>query len=126
MRLWYLDGLGRVVAWLCCTIRVTSHGHPLHPCIHLLFIPYSIRCPSSLQTLRNLLTEGGLAALFRGVGWRTLNITLTVFIAGEVCANLPKYLLRFTRGDRDGQPDCDVQHAAHDAAFIPGRQDKTS
>lgn len=36
-------------------------------------------------------------ALFRGVGWRTLNITLTVFIAGEVCAHLPRYLLPMTR-----------------------------
>mmetsp|Transcript_25928 Transcript_25928/g.82107 ORF Transcript_25928/g.82107 Transcript_25928/m.82107 type:complete len:283 (+) Transcript_25928:1268-2116(+) len=56
-----------------------------------------IRYGTASQTLRNLIREGGPMALFRGVGWRTLNITLTVFIAGEVCAHLPRYLLPMTR-----------------------------
>jgi len=50
-----------------------------------------------LSTCRNLIAEGGIGALMRGAGWRTLNITLTVFIAGEVCQRLPPYLLRLTR-----------------------------
>jgi len=52
----------------------------------------------AINTLRNLMRDGGWAALFRGVGWRTLNITLTVFIAGEVCERMPRYLTPLTRG----------------------------
>ena len=56
-----------------------------------------------LSTCRNLIAEGGIGALMRGAGWRTLNITLTVFIAGEVCQRLPPYLLRrwLKRVERD-------------------------
>jgi hypothetical protein len=51
-------------------------------------------------------------ALFRGVGWRTLNITLTVFIAGEVCAHLPRYLLPLTRRGGEALPPATQSSAA--------------
>ena len=53
---------------------------------------------TSLQAARTLLAEGGIGRFFHGVGWRTVNITGTVYIA-SLCANhLPPYVLAITRG----------------------------
>ena len=52
------------------------------------------------QTVRTLVNEGGIARLFNGVGWRTVNITGTVYIANECSARLPPYVMAITRSDR--------------------------
>lgn len=54
---------------------------------------------SSVQAARTLLTEGGAARFFSGVGWRTVNITGTVYIASLCAQHLPPYVLAVTRGE---------------------------
>lgn len=44
------------------------------------------------NVLRKLLTDGGVARLYSGCFWRTLNITATVFIANECMVRLPQYM----------------------------------
>ena len=53
---------------------------------------------SNLQAARTLLAEGGVRRLFSGVGWRTVNITGTVYIASLCAQHLPPYVLAVTRG----------------------------
>jgi len=50
---------------------------------------------SFLQSGSLLLREGGIARLFRGVGWRTVNITLTVYIANECRIRLSDPIARW-------------------------------
>ncbi len=46
----------------------------------------------SFEALRTLLRDGGVARLFHGATWRTINITATVWIANECSLRLPKYI----------------------------------
>ena len=53
---------------------------------------------TAAEATRALLKEGGVSRLFAGVGWRTFNITATVYIAHECCERLPPYITALTRG----------------------------
>ena len=51
------------------------------------------------STWRSLLKQGGLARLWHGATWRTINITATVYIANEGCNRLPPYITALTRSE---------------------------
>jgi hypothetical protein len=42
--------------------------------------------------MRALLRDGGIARLYHGATWRTVNITATVWIANECSLRLPKHI----------------------------------
>eukprot|EP01031_Cornospumella_fuschlensis_P028721 gene28721-34672_t len=47
------------------------------------------------HTLRALLREEGVSRLLHGVGWRTVNITATVYIANEVRNRLTPFVVQY-------------------------------
>lgn len=53
----------------------------------------------TLETARTLMGDAGLGRLFSGVFWRTVNITMTVYIANECALRLPSYVMAVTRRD---------------------------
>ena len=46
----------------------------------------------SFEAMRALLRVGGIARLYHGATWRTVNITATVWIANECSLRLPKHI----------------------------------
>lgn len=48
----------------------------------------------TLSSCLHLYRNGGFGRLLHGVGWRTLNITATVFIANECLQRVPTYIAR--------------------------------
>ena len=46
----------------------------------------------SFEAMRALLRDGGIARLYHGATWRTVNITATVWIANECSLRLPKHI----------------------------------
>ena len=55
---------------------------------------------SALSTVRSLLSDGGWPRLTSGLGWRTLAITVCVFVAHECTLRLPAHIKTVTRSTR--------------------------
>ena len=52
------------------------------------------RFTTSIATTRNLLQEGGVMMLFRGLFWRSVNIVATVYMANEIRVRGTDYILK--------------------------------